>query len=590
MSDNFQNLNMKTNNNYIDVNLRNKKFNNEQNQMNKHLYINNMNYYNDNEKKNNEKIGGKNTNNKSESVDFDFENIDLDAYFGSQLRGNSQSVRQTSKKSFKRIKPNKLYISKTNFYIPSSNNTFLSNNNTLNNNNNYNIFTSKNDVMKNLCHGFIDCFFSQKDELENIKSEIQKLQWMFINSHITSTNAGYYMGQMPIINNNNNNVKYVISSENKMSFLSDNKKKNNFSENIIENYSATFGKKKENNDNKVNINDSNVKKLNFNDNNSNDDIINNSNNKNKSKSLSFDNLFSTANKINEKKDNFPEIIKEQDEEYNPSNEKKFSQKNNIIFEQNSQQVDEMENMKNINLKDIQDEEFDSFLNGLKNKKNSLPNNDKKTNIIIPNKNLEIKAKKKNSFEPVSTSQKNLVETDFIAGNKKATYKPNEKTKKLLEEMDKDIQFYDDIDDASKTKSKIKKMFPEKKSIVKKRNYNESIKNSNSKENNNSKIKSSKTSKNDNIQPIYESSDENEEVNIKKKLMKYPAYRINKQVSKDKEVKKENNIKDEIEKNSKKKTSKDIHNNNQHNHNNENEKKEEEFEKKDVIPLKIQNFQ
>ena len=492
MSYNFQNSNMNKNNNFIESNAINVKFNKEQNQMNKHFYKNNMNYYNENEKKNNEKIGGKNTNHKTESVDFDFENIDLEAYFGSQLRGNSQSVRQTSKKSFKRIKPNKLYITKNNFCIPSSNNQILSNNNLLNNNNNnYNIFTSKNDVLKNLCHGFIDCFFSQKDELENIKNEIQKLQWMLINSHITSTNAAYYMNQMPIINNNNNNVKYVISSENKISYLSDNKKKCNISENIIENYSATFGKKKDNNNNNININDSNIKVLNFNkDNNSKNEHFNNSNNKNKQKSLSFDNLFSTANKINEKKDNFPEIIKEQDEEYNPSNEKKLSQKNNIIFEENSQQIDEMENIKNINLKDIKDDEFDSFLNGLKNKKNSFSNNEKKIETI-PNKTIEIKGKKKNSFEPISTSQKNLVETDFIAGNKKATYKPNEKTKKILEEMDKDIQFYDDIDDASKTKSKIKKMFPEKKSLVKKRNYNESIKNSNSKENNNSNKNSSK---------------------------------------------------------------------------------------------------
>ena len=586
MSYNFQNTNKKNNNNYIDLNPINVKINNEQNQINKHVYKNNMNYYNDNEKKNNEKIGGKNTNNKSESLDFDFENIDLEAYFGSQLRGNSQSVRQTSKKSFKRIKQNKLYITKTNFCIPSSNNSIFSKNIPLNNNNNnYNIFTSKNDIMKNLCHGFIDCFFSQKDELENIKSEIQKLQWMFINSHITSTNAGYYMGQMPIINNNNNNVKYVISSENKISYLSDNKKKNDYSENQIENYSATFGKKKEKTVNHININDSNVKKLDFIDNNnSKDDNINNPNNKNLKKSLSFDNLFSTANKINEKKDNFPEIIKEQDEEYNPSNEKILSQNNNITNEINSQQIDEMENMKNINLKDIKDEEFDSFLSGLKNKKNSLPNNEKKTNTI-QNKKIEIQGKKKNSFQPVSTSQKDLIETDFIAGNKKATYKPNEKTKKLLEEMDKDIRFYDDIDDASKTKSKIKKMFPEKKSIIKKRNYKESIKNSNSKENNNSKTNSSKKSINDNISPINESSDENEEINIKKKLMKYPAYRINKQISKDKEVKKENNNKDEKEKISKNKLSKDLYN-----HNNENENNEEELQKKEEIPLKIQNFQ
>ena len=181
MSYNFQNSNMNKNNNFIESNAINVKFNKEQNQMNKHFYKNNMNYYNENEKKNNEKIGGKNTNHKTESVDFDFENIDLEAYFGSQLRGNSQSVRQTSKKSFKRIKTNKLYITKNNFCIPSSNNQILSNNNLLNNNNNnYNIFTSKNDVLKNLCHGFIDCFFSQKDELENIKNEIQKLQWMLI--------------------------------------------------------------------------------------------------------------------------------------------------------------------------------------------------------------------------------------------------------------------------------------------------------------------------------------------------------------------------------------------------------------------------
>ena len=68
-------------------------------------------------------------------------------------------------------------------------------------------------------------------------------------------------------------------------------------------------------------------------------------------------------------------------------------------------------------------------------------------------------------------------------------------------------------------------------------------------------------------------------------MKYPAYRINKQISKDKEVKKENNNKDEKEKNSKNKLSKDSHNINK-----DNEKNEEVFQKKEIIPLKIQNFQ
>ena len=41
-------------------------------------------------------------------------------------------------------------------------------------------------------------------------------------------------------------------------------------------------------------------------------------------------------------------------------------------------------------------------------------------------------------------------------------------------MDKEVNFYEDIDDASKTKSKIKNMFPEKISNTK-RNYNESKK-------------------------------------------------------------------------------------------------------------------
>ena len=41
-------------------------------------------------------------------------------------------------------------------------------------------------------------------------------------------------------------------------------------------------------------------------------------------------------------------------------------------------------------------------------------------------------------------------------------------------MDKEVNFYEDIDDASKTKSKIKNMFPEKISNTK-RNYNESMK-------------------------------------------------------------------------------------------------------------------
>ena len=94
-----------------------------------------------------------------------------------------------------------------------------------------------------------------------------------------------------------------------------------------------------------------------------------------------------------------------------------------------------------------------------------------------------------------------------------------KQKKSLEEMDKEVNFYEDIDDASKTKSKIKNMFPEKISNTK-RNYNESmkfIKNQSKKKENNTNDSNYKQNLNekDNIQSVNESSDENEEINMKK---------------------------------------------------------------------------
>ena len=65
--------------------------------------------------------------------------------------------------------------------------------------------------MKSFCHSFIDGFFNYKDEFQSIKNEIQKLEWMYIDSYFNSTNAAYYIRQMPIINNNNTN-RYVVSS------------------------------------------------------------------------------------------------------------------------------------------------------------------------------------------------------------------------------------------------------------------------------------------------------------------------------------------------------------------------------------------
>ena len=103
----------------------------------------------------------------------------------------------------------------------------------------------------------------------------------------------------------------------------------------------------------------------------------------------------------------------------------------------SKKIDEMENMKNIYLKDIKDDEFDSFLSRLKNKKKSLPiqiNNNEQ------NKNLDLKSKKKNSFEPTSNSKNNLIETDFITKIKKQLINQMKKQKNHLKKWIKKLTF------------------------------------------------------------------------------------------------------------------------------------------------------
>ena len=42
---------------------------------------------------------------------------------------------------------------------------------------------NKDEILKTFCHGFIDMFFSQKEELRGIKDEIRKLQNMMINNN-----------------------------------------------------------------------------------------------------------------------------------------------------------------------------------------------------------------------------------------------------------------------------------------------------------------------------------------------------------------------------------------------------------------------
>ena len=44
-------------------------------------------------------------------------------------------------------------------------------------------YVNKDDLLRNICHGFVDLFFSQKEELKGIKEEIKKLENIMINNN-----------------------------------------------------------------------------------------------------------------------------------------------------------------------------------------------------------------------------------------------------------------------------------------------------------------------------------------------------------------------------------------------------------------------
>ena len=191
---------------------------------------------------------------------------------------------------------------------------------------------NKDDILKNICHGIIDMFFSQKEELKGIKEEIKKLQNIMIN------NGG-----------NNPNV-------------------NNISNNNINNNDNKTGNKRIKNNNNINYNFNNSKKNQFissynsNNNNINSNYqIRNINKKHRPKSKSP--VF---------KSKIPETVPEVDEELELKSNKKLNNNNfDPFFGENPE-----ENAQ-INFKDIKDDEFDKVLRKGRNDniKNKMMMND-----------------------------------------------------------------------------------------------------------------------------------------------------------------------------------------------------------------------
>ena len=307
---------------------------------------------------------------------------------------------------------------------------------------------NKDDILKNICHGIIDMFFSQKEELKGIKEEIKKLQNIMINNGGNNSNMNNHN-----IGNNSNNNDNINKPGNK-------RIKNNI------NYNFNNSKKNQF------ISSHNVNSNNFNNNNY---QIRNINKKYRPKSKSPVLLANPKSKI-------PETVPEVDEELElRSNQKSNNNNFDPFFGENPE-----ENAK-INLADIKDDEFDKVLkkggnndiknrmmmndpfkksSELKKKPNSKRNCDKDDNNIYDENNnieknnidtyIDIEDENENDNN-INYNNDNLgdinldldeMPMDFMAGGKKITMKLDDNARKKLAKeiisLDEPVNVLDDL--------------------------------------------------------------------------------------------------------------------------------------------------
>ena len=326
---------------------------------------------------------------------------------------------------------------------------------------------NKDDLLRNLCHGFIDMFFSQKEELKGIKDEIKKLQNIMMNNSVNNGNGN----NNQIINNNVNrrqgNKKPKINNPKSLIF---NQNSNNNNSDI---FNYTFKNSKKNNY----INPSN-----------NNAIFDDQNNQNKKQYMpilanSRLSRSKSPNLITNPKSVIPETVPEVDEEYEFTaarkqkiyNEKE-TQKNKEILKNNFEDPflgENSEEKNQIRFEDINDDEFDEILKKGKNKNKMLMNDPfKKSSELkkrpdsykkeeqnenqINNNNINIikqenEEKKDDSYIDIENENENNkkndpdlgminldldeIQSDFMIGNKKVTVKINDNVrKKLTKEM------------------------------------------------------------------------------------------------------------------------------------------------------------
>ena len=320
-------------------------------------------------------------------------------------------------------------------------------------NENSNNYINKDDIIKNICHTFIDVFFSQKEELKGIKDEIKKLQNLMINNN----------------NNNNNNKKSLpkkVKINNQKSLIYN--QNNNVNNNESFNYSFKNSKSKnilnknEEQNNQLNLqkkeNKKEIKKQFM--------ISGNSKKKTRTKS---------PNIRGSQKSFIHETVFEVDEEYELTSTNK---QNKIKEKDNDKKTDSIKNKfeesllpenyeenDNFKFEDINDDEFDEILKRGKNKNANNPNpflgqdpfkksseikirpNIDSHNIDLYNKNNNENLNNNNNdydYNNIRYDSDEIV-SDFMAGGKKISIKLNDDIRQQIKSLDEPINKLEELD-------------------------------------------------------------------------------------------------------------------------------------------------
>lgn len=397
----------------------------------------------------------------NESIDgFNLSKEELMNCFGSQISSQSsksnydyQNDCNPSDIQFKNMGQNQIQIQAQNKDVVENSNGSKNFANCIN----------KDDILRNICHGFIDMFFSQKEELRGIKDEIRKLQNMMLNNNNSNKNNMPLTKKIKINNqksliynqnnniNNNENFNYSFKNSKKNTFL------NNSNNPFIEEQNNQLNQPKKEPKKEV------KKQL--------MPILANSKiSRGKSPNIHIN-----------PKSSVPETVVEVDEEY----ELTATRKQNRIKEREKENAREniakkqledpflQENLEENNFKfeDINDDEFDELLKRGKNKKGNLnpllgndpfqksselkkrpeqnsPNKDNNGNSNDINDNNNINVNNENETENdlgLINFDSDEIVSDFMVGGKKINIKINDDIRKKINTLDEPIDKLEELD-------------------------------------------------------------------------------------------------------------------------------------------------